>query len=81
MLVMKTVIFYTKPDCGLCAEAEKVLQQASANVAFNWITIDITQDEAAFKRYVIDIPVVEIDGEEHARHHINERDFLGALTS
>ncbi len=76
---MKKVTFYTKPDCGLCERAETVLRRVFTDIPFEWVTVDITQDEASFKRYVIDIPVVLIDGIEHARHAVDEHTFRQAL--
>jgi len=76
---MKKVTFYTKPDCGLCERAETVLRHVSKDIPFEWNTVDITQDEEAFKKYVVDIPVVLIDGFEHARHVVNEKTFRKAL--
>jgi len=81
MPVMKTVTFYTKPDCGLCREVERILGNVAAQVSFERQTVDITQNEAAWQRYALHIPVVEIDGVEHARHRINEADLLNALRS
>lgn len=62
MPAMSTVTFYTKPDCGLCAKAEVVLRRVRAAVPFTWITVDITRDEEAFRRFWAEVPVVEIDG-------------------
>lgn len=79
MPTMKTVLFYTKPDCALCQKAERVLDGVQKRVDFKRITVDITQDDQAFLNYAIDIPVVLIDGEEHARHALDEQAFFDAL--
>jgi len=76
---MKTVTFYTKADCGLCQKEQAILQAVAQQVAFEWVTVDITEDEAAFRRYCIDIPVILIDGEEHARHRLDAEAFKRAL--
>lgn len=76
---MKRVTFYTKPDCGLCERAESVLHKVNQHIPFEWITVDITQDEVAFKKYAIDIPVVFINDVEHARHVVDEAAFRQAL--
>jgi len=81
MRSMKTVTFYTKQECGLCRKAETILRQVASGTPFQWVTVDIAQDPRAFRKYGLDIPVVLIDGVEHARHALDEQALRRALQS
>lgn len=78
---MKTVTFYTKPDCSLCEKAERILQNVREKIPFSWDVVDITRDEEAFRKYCIDIPVVLVDGVEQARHVIDGEKLTEALST
>lgn len=76
---MKTVTFYTRRECGLCTKAETILRQVARSTPFQWVTVDIAKDPRAFRKYSLDIPVVLIDGVEHARHSLDEQALRRAL--
>lgn len=76
---MKTVTFYTKPQCPLCQRAEAVLHAAERVVPFRWEVVDVTQNATAMAAYGNDIPVVLIDGREHARHRLDPGALRRAL--
>ncbi len=76
---MKAVTFYTKPQCPLCERAEAVLQAAARELAFRWETVDVTRDAEAMAAYGEHIPVVLIDGREHARHRLDPGALRRAL--
>ncbi len=59
----KTVILYTKETCPLCEEAYRLLAEIGHDVDFSLKTIDIYQDEKLLEKFMLMIPVVEIDGE------------------
>ncbi|MBN8210049.1 glutaredoxin family protein [Bacillus sp. NTK071] len=59
----KSVILYTKETCPLCNEAYYLLQDLQEEVDFSLKTVDIYQDEALLEKFMVMIPVVEIDGE------------------
>jgi glutaredoxin len=56
------VILYSTWGCHLCEHAEQLLQQA--NMAGQFRVVDIVDDEAAFARYRVSIPVVCVGNKE-----------------
>lgn len=59
----KSVILYTKEKCPLCDEAYYLLQDLQEEVDFTFKTEDIYRDEELLEKFMVMIPVVEIDGE------------------
>ncbi|MCA0986794.1 glutaredoxin family protein [Guptibacillus algicola] len=59
----KTVMLYTKETCALCDEAYAILEDLQTEVDFTIETVDIYQDEALLEKFMVMIPVVEVDGE------------------
>lgn len=55
------VVFYTKPGCHLCEEASQLLNDLRDEFALAIHAVDITTDEALFKKYFDKIPVLLID--------------------
>ena len=74
------VTFYTKKDCGLCDEAERVIADARRVSGFDLETIDIEGDEAAFHRYWARVPVVAVDGKEVAEAPIDKAGLKTVLS-
>lgn len=56
------LILYTTWGCHLCEQAEQLLQRVAPNVAYQ--VIDIVDDEAAFARYRVAIPVLRAGDRE-----------------
>lgn len=65
---MLRVILYTRAGCHLCEEALATLHKHGLRP----ILVDIDGDAALRERYNECVPVVEIDGRERFRGHINE---------
>lgn len=57
-----SVLFYTKQGCPLCQEARRMLGSLGRRYPMRVTEVDITSDEALFRRYRDAIPVVEVDG-------------------
>lgn len=57
------VKFYTRANCGLCVEGLQTLKLAQEDVGFHVDIIDIEENEAVHKKYMLMIPVVEKDGQ------------------
>lgn len=72
---MKTVTFYTKPNCGLCEEAMDVIESVQARASFLLDIRNILDDLSDYERFKHDIPVIFIDGREIARHHVDQAHF------
>jgi len=58
------VRLYEKDGCGLCAETYRALTRVRMDVPIEIERVDITGDEALFKRYAIRIPVLWSGGDE-----------------
>ncbi len=55
------VVFYTKPGCHLCEQAEDLLDDLRAEIDLTVDKRDITADLALFERYKYEIPVITLD--------------------
>ena len=73
------VTLYTKPGCGLCEEAEEVIEAVRARRPFDLECRNILDDPQDYDRYKHDIPVILVDGREIARHHLSEGRLVEAL--
>ena len=63
------VVLYTAPGCHLCGPALEVVRSVCGS---DFELVDITTDTALEKRYRERIPVVEVDGVERFRYHVDE---------
>ncbi|HEY9440315.1 MAG TPA: glutaredoxin family protein [Streptomyces sp.] len=61
----RVVTLVGKPGCHLCDDARLVVRTVCEETGAAWVEKDITQDEALYKEYWEQIPVVLIDGEQH----------------
>lgn len=57
---MLTVTLYTRQDCHLCEQAKSDLESLQANYPHRLVEIDIDSDPALQKKYLVEIPVVEV---------------------
>ncbi len=75
------VTLFTRVDCHLCRAVQYVIARVAMETPLELEVIDI--DAAGQDRwrelYTNDIPVVHINGREHARHRLDERAFRAAL--
>lgn len=56
------ITLYTKRDCPLCDEADRIIRGCIAQRHVVYEQVDITQDPSLQKSYGQTIPVVAIDG-------------------
>lgn len=54
------IIFYTKPNCPLCEEAEEILEEIKNIKSISVSKIDITKDMMIYEEYKHRVPVIEI---------------------
>jgi len=54
---------FTAPRCHLCEAALEVIERVRVDMPFELDVVDIGGDPELERRYRLDIPVVEIDGE------------------
>lgn len=72
---MPQVVLYSRPGCHLCEEARRALEAMRtalpsstpsampASMAFSLREVDIESDPALERRFMLEIPVIEVDGE------------------
>jgi predicted thioredoxin/glutaredoxin len=75
----RRVRFLTKPGCHLCDVARPVLIGVLSELSLAFDEVDITTDDALYARYWTDIPVVLVDGEVVAIHHVDPTRLTAAL--
>ena len=75
------VKFYSKPDCPLCTEGLQVLKIVQEDVPFSINIVNIEEDDEAHERYMIMIPVVEVNGTVIQYGRLDYVTLLEALSS
>lgn len=58
----RQLILYSTWGCHLCEQAEQLLKQVATDVAYQ--VVDIVDDEVAFARYRVSIPVLRFGEHE-----------------
>lgn len=56
------VQFYSRPNCPLCEEGLRTLKLVQEDVPFSIEVINIEQDDALHEKYMLIIPVVQVNG-------------------
>ena len=70
------VVVYTAPGCHLCGPAVDVVRSVCGT---DFTVVDITTDPELERRYRSSIPVVEVDGVERFRYHVEQEDLRAVL--
>jgi glutaredoxin len=65
---MARVVVYTAPDCHLCGPAVETVRAVCGS---DFAVVDITTDTELERQYRVRIPVVEVDGVERFRYHVD----------
>jgi glutaredoxin len=78
---MTVVILYGKQDCSLCDEARVVLERIRAELPFELVERDITEDDALQRAYFERIPVIAVDGEEVFDYFVDEPRLRARLSA
>lgn len=73
------VTLYRKQGCGLCDQAEAMLERIARKLPLVVTAVDIDSDSELQRRYFLEIPVIAVDAVEVARAPISERALAGAL--
>lgn len=69
----------SRPGCHLCDDARVVIESVCAELGVGWEERDISSDEKLTREYGEKIPVVFVDGEQHAIWHLDPDRFRAAL--
>lgn len=70
---------YSRPGCGLCDEARRVILAERARTPFEFEDVDVTGSDVLELEYGIRIPVVLVDGEERFEIALEPRSFAAAI--
>jgi hypothetical protein len=75
------VRLFTRPGCSLCDPVKFILKRNQQHFSYDYEEINISSpgQEQWHKLYDTEIPVVHINGQEVARHKLNERTFIQKL--
>ncbi len=74
-----SVALVTRADCSLCAAAEPVVRRAAADAGLELEVLDVDADDARRAAYTDKVPVVLLDGVEHAYWTVDEKTLRKAL--
>ena len=69
------VVFYTKPGCHLCDEAEREIDAARCRGLYTFEKVNIETDPDLARRYGWDIPVITVDGTVAFKHRLTAEQF------
>ncbi len=75
----RTVVLVTRAGCTMCAAAEPVVARAAADAGVPLEVRDVDADAADRARWSDKVPVVLLDGVEHAYWQVDERVLRKAL--
>ncbi len=74
-----TVVLLSRPDCSLCDRAGPIVERAAADAGVRFETRNVDDDPALRARWTDKVPVVLLDGAEHAHWRISEKALRRAL--
>jgi glutaredoxin len=74
-----SVVLVTRAGCTMCAAAQPVVERAAADAGLPLEVRDVDADPADRARWSDKVPVVLLDGVEHAYWTIDERVLRRAL--
>lgn len=74
------VTLLTRKSCHLCDDARGVVMQAAAVTGAGWSERDVDTDPELRAEYGDRVPVVLVDGVEHAHFSVDEPRLRAALT-
>lgn len=73
------VTLLTRPGCHLCDTARDVVRQVSGELGVGWVEQTIDDDATLRERYAEEIPVVLVDGVQHAYWRVDADRLRSAL--
>jgi hypothetical protein len=77
--VSARLVLLGKPDCALCGEMQAAVERIGAEFGLALETRDVRDDPDTRRRYLLDIPVLLLDGAELARHRIEPEELRRRL--
>ncbi|MDQ6961802.1 MAG: glutaredoxin family protein [Mariprofundaceae bacterium] len=77
--MLKHVRLMTRPDCSLCEEPKRFIQEAAEAGLCTWESVNIDQDRDLKRLYGWDIPVVLINDAVCFKHRMDKGAFMQSL--
>jgi glutaredoxin len=74
-----TLTLYSRPGCHLCEEMKAIIEKVAASEPIDLREVDVSGDPDLERRYGLEIPVLEIDGQKIAKYRIDERALRSAI--
>lgn len=74
-------ILYVTSNCHLCSVARSLLTAVQRTIPFNIRTVNIDGDEELERRFALEVPVVEIDGEIVAEGRVDVERVRAAVNA
>ncbi|MBH0230945.1 glutaredoxin family protein [Halobacillus yeomjeoni] len=68
---MNTIVMYTKKQCPLCDEVESLVDLMASSYEIDLEEVDIEQDDRLLEKYMFEVPVLVVNGEEIGYEAIN----------
>ncbi len=65
------LVLYTREHCGLCSEMLAAARPVAVRHGLDIDCVDIDRDPVLVQRYNALVPVLELDGREIARYHLD----------
>ena len=75
------VTLFTRPECGLCREAEETLRRLQEKIEFDLSLVNIDSDQELYNRYWDRVPVLVVDGKEVEAVPPDERRLRALLSA
>jgi hypothetical protein len=75
------LVLLGKPDCHLCHEMAAVVVPVLAELGLGLIERDVREDPETRRLYMLEIPVLLLNGVELARHRISAEELRLRLAS
>ena len=77
----RRLVLYTRAQCHLCTDMLAAAQPIAAAHGVEIEPVDIDRDPDLRQRYHVRIPVLELDGREVARYHLDPHALERALAT
>jgi glutaredoxin len=74
------ITLLTRADCHLCDDAKAVLARVATDLGTPWDEVDVDGDGELRAEYGDRVPVILLDGDEHAYWRVDEKRLREALT-
>jgi len=73
------VVIYSRVNCHLCQDAEKIVREVLVEIHFGLEVIDINGDQELERLYGEEVPVITINGDVHDYYKVDKQRLLKAL--